>query len=354
MNLQWWLLFLQLALASPGDRLTRFGKCVDQCISVNCYQEGTSHWHFQAFNPTLKWLWWDCHQDCDYQCQRIISFERQQRHKEVYQFHGKWPFLRVFGIQEFSSTIFSLGNLLPHLYGSFKLHNAFISTSDPQTKTQLVVLLMSNIITCLAWLFSTIYHIRDFEVTEKLDYFLAGATVMSGFYTFNVRNWQLYRPQNQTKFWMFSIFVISVYLAHITRLIVDWSYTYNMRFNILFAVLQNFLLVRLCYNLYLKYYDASPNKNPSNIHVKYCHRLILPSFFNKSDKLFSLYPLVLSAIVIMGMSLEVFDFPPFFYDLIDAHSLWHLVTIFPIVFGWYDWLIWDVLENVPQIDTKRD
>ena len=46
------------------------------------------------------------------------------------------------------------------------------------------------------------------------------------------------------------------------------------------------------------------------------------------------------------MALEVFDFPPVFFDLVDAHSLWHLVTIVPVYMGWYDWLVWDVYENV--------
>jgi hypothetical protein len=47
-----------------------------------------------------------------------------------------------------------------------------------------------------------------------------------------------------------------------------------------------------------------------------------------------------------AMSLELFDFPPY-YRVIDAHSLWHLATIF-IARGWYGFLIRDaaMLEAV--------
>lgn len=57
-----------------------------------------------------------------------------------------------------------------------------------------------------------------------------------------------------------------------------------------------------------------------------------------------------SAILVMAttaaMSLELFDFPPY-YRVIDAHSLWHLATIF-IARGWYGFLIRDaaMLEAV--------
>jgi hypothetical protein len=54
------------------------------------------------------------------------------------------------------------------------------------------------------------------------------------------------------------------------------------------------------------------------------------------------------------MSLEIFDFAPFFFDLVDAHSLWHLVTIVPVYMGWYDWWIWDVYENIwPEIEAAQ-
>merc|ERR1712243_485383 len=42
--------------------------------------------------------------------------EMKIRHGQVPQFHGKWPFIRVLGIQEPASTLFSILNLLSNLY----------------------------------------------------------------------------------------------------------------------------------------------------------------------------------------------------------------------------------------------
>jgi hypothetical protein len=59
-----------------------------------------------------------------------------------------------------------------------------------------------------------------------------------------------------------------------------------------------------------------------------------------------------SALLVMtttaAMSLELFDFPPL-WRTVDAHSLWHLATIF-IARGWYGFLIRDVtmLDAVSQ------
>ena len=133
------------------------------------------------------------------------------------------------------------------------------------------------------------------------------------------------------------------------RLYTDWSYTYNMQANICVGLLQNVFYCLVCFGLYVKYYNLEQTENKVILnHLNYVEsqRIILSSFFTRSSKLFSLYPLLLCFIVVCGMALEVFDFPPVFFDLVDAHSLWHLVTIVPVYMGWYDWLVWDVYENV--------
>ena len=146
----------------------------------------------------------------------------------------------------------------------------------------------------------------------------------------------------------FLLACILAYVYHVHRLYTDWSYTYNMQANICVGLLQNvFFLV--CFGLYVKYYNLEQTENKVILnHLNYVdsQRIILSSFFTRSSKLFSLYPLLLCFIVVCGMALEVFDFPPVFFDLVDAHSLWHLVTIVPVYMGWYDWLVWDVYENV--------
>lgn len=316
---------------------------------IHAYNE---NWEFSSLLPLhLKLLGWDCVLNCDYECQRIVTKERCKNNQEICQFHGKWPFLRVFGIQELASVIFSIGNYMVHAIGIKKVLEAK-RQADPMIKYEYTVLIICSFIAMFAWICSTVFHIRDFLVTERLDYFVAGLTVLSGFYGVFTRYFRLYLPSRKLQRMLFTIACILAYTWHIYRLVDDWLYTYNMQANITLGVLQNILWGFLCFNLYCKYYKLENieqvYKEKQSNHLDYItpRRLLIPSFYSRSSKLYSLYPLLLCAIVIAGMSLEIFDFPPIFFDLVDAHSLWHLVTIIPAFYGWYDWMIWDINVNV--------
>ncbi|KAK6197358.1 putative ER protein processing protein [Scheffersomyces amazonensis] len=353
------------AMASPGDDLWATIDCKYQCEQISC--ENNRHYYRihpdRYYNPSwrftegplpkyLEWLAWDCYSNCDYQCQRIITEERRNNHEEIYQFHGKWPFVRVAGIQEVTSVIFSLGNLVVHGLGLKKIWHKWNSIPNgpahDRLKSQYINLILMTLVSMGAWIFSTIFHIRDLDITEKLDYYCAGLTVLMGFHTLGARFGELYLESNANYRYAFSAICAVSYAGHIARLVIDWSYTYNMRANIFIGILQNICLVGICYYIYSHYYYLEQDNKSTQNHLKYIdfRAIILPSFFSRSPKLYSLYPLMLGIIVILGMSLEIFDFPPIFYDLVDAHSLWHLVTIFPAYFGWYDWMLWDIHENV--------
>lgn len=369
------LLWALPVLSSPGDNLDEFEDCCYQCEQISCYNNPyhviqeeyrdiwqakdlefhryEPSWHFDGGLPWyLKLLQWDCRSNCDYQCQRIITEERIANDEEVYQFHGKWPFLRVAGIQEMASVVFSIGNFLPHYYGFWKVREVMAVNPPARhiVNGSLYNLMMISVVTMFAWTFSTIFHIRDFVQTEKLDYYFAGLTVLTGFYCIGYRYFRLYLPRRRIASWVFGASCIAAYSAHIYRLETDWLYTYNMQANIMVGILQNVLWCLTCFALYTRYYNKeSGDDNVVKLdHLNYIvpGRIIMGSFYSKSAKLYSLYPLMLCFIVVAGMSLEIFDFPPVFYDLVDAHSLWHLVTIFPAFLGWYDWMIWDVNENV--------
>jgi len=364
------------ALASPGDDLYAFQDCLYQCEQITCnnnpyhiiqqefYTELSNNpdYEFRYYNPHwqfdpmplplhLRLLGWNCELNCDYQCQRIITGERIKNHEEIYQFHGKWPFLRVLGIQELTSVVMSLGNLYVN-YQSFKKIWLSVITNDSvpsNLKYQFTNIFVVQIVTMCAWLFSTIFHVRDYILTERLDYYFAGLTVLTQFHALGARYFNLYKHSRVVYRWLFSLACILAYVYHVHRLYTDWSYTYNMQANICVGLLQNVFYCLVCFGLYVKYYNLEQTENKVILnHLNYVdsQRIILSSFFTRSSKLFSLYPLLLCFIVVCGMALEVFDFPPVFFDLVDAHSLWHLVTIVPVYMGWYDWLVWDVYENV--------
>ena len=65
-----------------------------------------------------------------------------------------------------------------------------------------------------------------------------------------------------------------------------------------------------------------------------------------------LIPIFNNVMLLLGISLELNDFPPV-ARLVDAHALWHLVTIFPSII-WFDWNVWDIemLKITNNSETK--
>ncbi|KAI5284892.1 hypothetical protein KEM55_000867 [Ascosphaera atra] len=149
---------------------------------------------------------------------------------------------------------------------------------------------------------------RDLSVTEKLDYFGAGASVMYGMYLAVVRIYrlelddELYKPSLR-RFW--TGLCATLYLAHVAYLSIwKFDYTYNMAANVIVGLLHNVLWTWYSYSRYRQEYQA-----------------------------WTAWPGLIVTWVVMAMSLELLDFPPFM-ELIDAHSLWHLATVVPTLW-WY-------------------
>lgn len=320
-------LFSVIVAGSPGDNLDEFIDCTYACeYQRNCpYTEANyndveynaySHIKFSQTPVVLStFLFWDCIADCDYQCQQIITQERMEYGEEILQFHGKWPFLRLLTMQELFSTLFSIGNFVPHFYGFQKL-KAKIQASKNDAKTQILTnYLHVAIAGMFAWTASSIFHWRDLIITEKMDYFFAGMTVLTGFRAIFARMTRLYQfPQLNH---LFTGSVIFIFFLHLLRLYIDWSYTYNMRFNIFFGILQYGLLIMLSIQNY-RYLQSN------KVNAK-------KSAYLSQSKLFiklCLVPVLLVVSTSMAMSLELFDF--FSYEFqIDAHAIWHLCTIWP-------------------------
>lgn len=156
-----------------------------------------------------------------------------------------------------------------------------------------------------------IFHTRDYPITEKLDYFAAGASVMYGMYYTPVRIFRLDNPSNPSSAKAASLLrlwtglCITLYILHVTYLSLwSWDYTYNMAANVIVGVTQNLLWSGYSIQRY-----------------------------RKSGRFWAAWPGLIVAWIIMAMSLEVFDFAPW-GGMIDAHSLWHLGTVGPTVW-WY-------------------
>lgn len=304
--------------ASLGDRLPEFKECVQVCENENCKDGST------VLPLYLRLMLWTCTAECDYTCQHVITDRRVARDPPmldpVLQFHGKWPFDRVLGMQEVFSVFFSLLNFLAHYQGIAQIRDS-IPASYPLRKYYIGF----GYCGLASWIFSMLFHTRDFSLTEKLDYFAAGASVLYGFFLSVMRVFRLdqksprYKPTLR-RYW--TLLCVCLYVGHISYLSFwSWDYTYNMAANVVVGILQNSLWTFFSITRYRKHLKS-----------------------------WTAWPGMIVAWIMLAMSLELLDFPPW-YGLIDAHSLWHLGTVIPTAW-WYSFLIKDAQDDLASSRLK--
>jgi len=152
-----------------------------------------------------------------------------------------------------------------------------------------------------------IFHTRDFQLTEELDYLAAGASVLYGLYYALIRIFRLDQGGKNTRSvlraWTF--LCMGLYVGHVIYLKgFAWDYTYNMTANVVVGIIQNIMWSWFSWEKY-----------------------------RTSGRIWAMWPGLAVAWIILAMSLELLDFPPWL-GCLDAHSLWHLGTVAPTVL-WY-------------------
>ncbi|SPJ79142.1 related to PER1 protein, involved in manganese homeostasis [Fusarium torulosum] len=303
------LTFATIVQASKGDKLPEFKDCLKICKSENCAPDKP-----QTSTPVFhRLLLWNCASECNYACQHIITGQRMAKGLSVVQFYGKWPFYRFLGMQEPFSVLFSLGNFWAHWDGLKK-----VQAKIPKSYTMRRFYDWLAYVGMSSWVFSSIFHTRDFRFTEELDYFAAGANVLYGLYYTVIRVFRLDKrtPRRQTTLRVWTLLCASLYLCHVLYLkFICWDYTYNMAANVAAGTVQNFLWSWFSFKRY-----------------------------RESRRMWAAWPGFVVAWLIFAMSMELFDFPPWL-GCIDAHSLWHLMTIGPTVL-WYNFLVKDARDDM--------
>ncbi|RCK64867.1 Protein PER1 [Candida viswanathii] len=315
-----------IALASVGDNLPEFQACLHQCDCMSL--------------PLPQPFVWSCLANCNYHCQQNITDQREARGLDMVQFYGKWPFVRVFGVQEFFSTVFSLANLYVNYGNIAPIYRQYRRNSALDFQIMYGQYLFLLAISCVGWTFSSLFHFKDTPATETLDYFGAFAIILCNLNVIVVRVFRLFRHRRALYGWHLGL--ITLYVFHVTKLKRKWDYAYNTQINMAVGVTA---MVLWCYHLWRTYrayhrsyiiYNNSIQLLPHE--TKLLQKLSYVSLSNTS--VIPLVPILNNLVLIGGISLEVNDFPPI-QRLIDAHALWHLFTIFPS-FIWFDWNIWDL------------
>ncbi|XP_069683726.1 post-GPI attachment to proteins factor 3 [Periplaneta americana] len=290
--------------ASIGDRSPYYRACLEKCSTANCTKDGV-HFH-SSFGAQVQPLYlqltkWTCQDECRYDCMWKTVEAFTNRNWAIPQFHGKWPFIRVFGIQEPASFLFSIFNFITHFVMLKQFRREVRKTSPMYWFWQVYALVCLN-----CWVWSTVFHIRDTPFTEMMDYFSAFSTVLFSFYAMVIR---LLNGKSLFLTVLLSFLCIGFFVHHVTYLaLVNFDYGYNMQANIVVGIAN-----AMGWFIWCLYYRKSQP------YVWRCALFV--------------------ALVGVCMLFEVMDFPPLLW-LVDAHSLWHLATAgLPFIF--YRFLIDD-------------
>lgn len=206
------------------------------------------------------------------------------------------------GMQEPFSVLFSLMNFLAHYHGQ-----QTIRLSIPEKYPLRQYYIAFGYFGMASWVFSMLFHTRDFNLTEKLDYFAAGASIFYGLFYTPVRVFRLDKrtPIKQSLLRIWTFVCGALFCGHVSYLTFwAWDYTYNMTANVVAGIVQNLLW---------SYFSVKT--------------------YRELKKPWAAWPGLIVAWIIMAMSLELLDFPPI-KGMVDAHSLWHLGTVVPTIW-WY-------------------
>lgn len=181
----------------------------------------------------------------------------------------------------------------------------------------------------------------DKPLTERLDYFSAGASIMYSFFLACVRVFALYptrhlraaastvdRSRLITPLALVCSALFAVHVLYLS-LMPRFDYGYNMRASVALGMLHN--------AVWLLYTFSSLPLYPSGTGIKGRRR--------------SRKPALAVAATMVAMSLELLDFPPW-RRVLDAHSLWHLATA-PIVVFWYEFLVQDARDEGWGLERDR-
>lgn len=240
-----------------------------------------------AWQTLDLWLLrWDCPDQCRYECMHDIESKRAEQHLATEKYFGKWPFIRILGMQELGSTLFSIFNFFPFVYYFFRLGYLM-----PRGYWMYPAWYGYTISGMNTWIWSTAFHARDNIVTERLDYFCATLSIL---YLLNLTIIRLLRLP--IKLWCLPIIPSITYFSwHCYTLhYIHFDYGWNMTMMVIFG--STYCL--------LWYIWALCNPQCASYRWKIC---------------------VANSIILFMSTCEVFDFPPLF-GLFDAHSIWHFST----------------------------
>ena len=308
--------------ASPGDRDRQYADCLHTCTVECIHPPPASHTSEPRITPdgrlyapptaspplSLRLIGWSCDSCCRYDCMWLHVQLRHSQQLPTVKYYGKWPFTRVLGVQELLSTVFSIGNLLPHAWG-WLAYRRRVSLSYSMRSWWSAYALVA----CNTWLWSAVFHARDTLLTERLDYFCASLGIVVSFALQTMRTFHI---RSVAARWAVLAVFLLPYLYHICYLhFVHFDYGYNMKVSLATGILYSLLCIATAL------YERRP----------YCRTIVLSHVYLWCVAAF-----------------EVWDFEPLLGSLLDAHAVWHGATM------WMGAVFWQVQIEDAKWEVERE
>ena len=286
------------ANASSGDRDITFTICVERCEA-----DGPSGPREQPYA-----MFWSVRDECRYSCMEWIERARQTEMTESqyhpHKYYGKWPIVRMAGMQEPASAIFSLLNLVAHAHGI----RAYLRVA-PVTHYMRGMWMVYALLACATWLASFIFHSRDVYLTEQFDYHLAQLAIAWSTVCAVVRVCELRSLAARAAA---ATLVMGADAYHIANMISNGiDYGLNMKVAAIMWISAIVLWTGWGWLATVPDRTGTQSRRPFAWKIDSFHFLLIPA-----------------------ASLEVWDFPPVWH-IFDAHALWHLATAPLTILLWH-------------------
>ncbi|XP_049716745.1 post-GPI attachment to proteins factor 3 isoform X3 [Elephas maximus indicus] len=202
--------------------------------------------------------------------------------------YSVWPFSRFLFFQEPASAMASFLNGLASLMMLCRYRTS-VPASSPMYHTCVAFAWVS----LNAWFWSTVFHTRDTDLTEKMDYFCASTVILHSVYLCCVRTVGLQHPAVVSTFRALLLLLLTAHISYLS--LVRFDYGYNLVANLAIGMVNVVWWLAWCL--------WNRRQLP---HVHKCMAVVM---------------------LLQGLSLlELLDFPPLFWVL-DAHAIWHISTI---------------------------
>ncbi|KAK5645161.1 hypothetical protein RI129_006461 [Pyrocoelia pectoralis] len=306
--------FVNNSIQSLGDSSPFYQKCLERCDLLNCTEDGLHFTDDKQQSIILQITQWSCIDECQYDCMWQTVFAFHKRKWNIPQFHGKWPFIRILGMQEPASAAFSLLNLYIHLKMIRKFRFQVHSDSPTYILWHIFCLICVN-----AWFWSSVFHARDFPFTEFMDYSCAFSIVLMSCYCMCMR---ILRNASQLLLLVMTVMFLAFYVNHVVYLSTGrFSYAYNMELNLTVGALTAFGWFAWC-------------------------------TWNRKRQPYTWKCAVFVTLGALSTLLELIDQPPLFF-IYDFHSLWHLSSA-PLTILFYSFIIDDCKYLRKQEIDKSD